>query len=65
MGAGLYSSEVLPSLQEAWHADRYGAGDVAESSISGSADSREAEPPLAWLEHLRAISPFPVTHFLQ
>jgi hypothetical protein len=44
----------LSSWWEAWwHAGTHGAGEVAESSTSGSADSRKKEWHWAWLKYLK------------
>ena len=44
---------------------RHGAGQVVESSTSGSIRNRKKEWSWALLEHLKPQNPPPVTHFLQ
>lgn len=62
-----YSSRfsTLSSWRDAWwHAGRHVAGEVAESSIPQSADSRKRVRQWTWLEYLRPQNPTLVTHFL-
>jgi hypothetical protein len=59
-----YSLHQL-SLQEAWwYAQRHGAGEITEISISECTGNRKTDSGLG-IGFLKSQSPCPVTHFLQ